>query len=262
MSTNIAEVVESKKRKFNEVAVPEKESAKDLLSSLPPICQQLILQQLPIESSVSAALTSRAWYDILSSNKLCYHKSTKLTLSDENQLVAASTSRILRHVNRIEIGAFKRGLSIRTLINDLFQFTSLFWLNQLYRICFVQLRGHYRKIDFGNVTICSTGIAERTSPSSRVPTLPPLLITCSTLSNIFFHLVQTRTSILTKGVVPNSCCRLHIFQAWNIWNGSKCHRKFLRKASVFLQKICSSLQFVCERVKFHWNVKILHENTR
>ncbi|CAF0849440.1 unnamed protein product [Didymodactylos carnosus] len=104
-------------------------------SSIPSICYQFIFEFLPIESLISVSLTCKTWYNILSVNKLCYNKNTKLMLLNQNQLITISNSKILRHINKIEIGKYESGLSINTSINFQFNFTSLHFL----KLCFISL---------------------------------------------------------------------------------------------------------------------------
>ena len=131
----------NRKRKFDEIDVNLNTFNNDLFeksgnyldsSLLPSVCYQRIFRYLPIESVVSVALTCKTWYNILSSDTFCYHKSTKLILSNESQLISASNSRILRHVNKMEIGTYHHGLVINTSFAFQFQFTSLYSL----KLCF------------------------------------------------------------------------------------------------------------------------------
>ncbi|CAF1404072.1 unnamed protein product [Rotaria sordida] len=136
--------MENKKRKFNDMQVDANKSNKHLSdnssipfdpSTIPSICYQLIFQYLPIQSLISVSLTCKIWYNILSSNKFCYSTNTKLTLSNENQLIIVSNSKILRHINKIEIGKYECGLSINKSIDFQFHFTSLYFL----KLCFISL---------------------------------------------------------------------------------------------------------------------------
>ncbi|CAF4544686.1 unnamed protein product [Rotaria sp. Silwood2] len=132
--------MENKKRKFDDMQIDLNKSNDNSSiffdpSSIPVICCQHIFQYLPIESLISVSLTCRIWYNILSSNKLCYNKNTKLTLLNENQLVNVSNSKILRHINKIEFSKYECGLSINPLMNFQFHFTSLRSL----KVCFISL---------------------------------------------------------------------------------------------------------------------------
>ncbi|CAF3776038.1 unnamed protein product [Rotaria sp. Silwood1] len=136
--------METKKRRFDDTQVEANKFNKQLSdnssvlfepSTIPSICYQLIFQYLPIHSLISASLTCKTWYNILSTNKFCYNKNTKLTLLNENQLITVSNSKVLRHINKIEIGKYECGLSISKSINFQFHFTSLNCL----KLCFISL---------------------------------------------------------------------------------------------------------------------------
>jgi hypothetical protein len=131
--------MESKKR----IQIDSNESDNSTIvfdpSSIPLICYQHIFQYLPIQSLISVSLTCKMWYNILSSNRFCYNKNTTLTLLNENQLINISNSKILRHINKIEIGKYQCGLSINRFIHFQFHFTSLHTL----KLCFISLTSSF-----------------------------------------------------------------------------------------------------------------------
>ncbi|UJR11190.1 hypothetical protein I4U23_015371 [Adineta vaga] len=125
----MAQSIKSTKRKFDDI------ECKSDPFIIPSICYQQIFQQLPIESLISAALTCKTWYNILSSNSFCFNKNTKLNLSNERQLFIISNSTILRHINKIEMGTYKHGITITLLSNFRLNFTSLHTL----KLCSISL---------------------------------------------------------------------------------------------------------------------------
>ncbi|CAF5116294.1 unnamed protein product, partial [Rotaria sp. Silwood1] len=96
---------------------------------------QINVPALVLHGADDPSLTCKTWYNILSTNKFCYNKNTKLTLLNENQLITVSNSKVLRHINKIEIGKYECGLSISKSINFQFHFTSLNCL----KLCFISL---------------------------------------------------------------------------------------------------------------------------
>ena len=160
---------------------------------IPVICYDQIFRYLPIESLLSVALTCKAWYDLLASNQFCFNKRTKLTLSNEQQLLVISNSKILRHINRIEMDSSDRRI---LLDNFRLNFTSL----HTFKLRFVSLTPLFVTNLFQSVSLTLKSLILAMNPKINVETTTTclcLLASLNLLPNLtyFFLLLRSGAKI-------------------------------------------------------------------